>query len=114
METLYFALGILSVLVILGVVGIVMVWKRLAGIEFSEENMEGTIDNLANDINHELEILQDYFKKEIVRLDLAFSEESKELGKMVDSRLDKLERKIEMKLQKIEGTLGAFIVKNNK
>ena len=102
MEMIYFILGVLTVLFIFGVIGMVKIWKRISEIQFSEESMEDFIEDTADDLNTELEKLYDHFDKEVDRIEKASAYESQELGKLIDSRADKISHSIEQRLQKIE------------
>ena len=114
METLYFTLGILSALIVLGVIGIVRVWNKVSGLSVAKSDLEDYIGDVADDMSSELEKLHQHFETETSHMDKELRVELEELQKYFDSRLDKLENKIEHKLQKVEGTLGTFIVQHNK
>ena len=114
MEIFYYTLGILSVLVVIGIFGMVKVWNKISEIEFSGEDMEEYIGDTADDFSGELEKLQYHFEAEVERLERNFGDESDGLGKLIDSRADTLNNHINKKLEKIEGTIARLIVDNNR
>lgn len=114
MEIFYYTLGVLSVLIVIGIFGIVKVWNRISEIEFSANDMEDYIGDTADDFSDELEKLHSHFEREIERLEKNFGEESEELGRIIDSRLDKFDNHLNQKLKHLEGTIATLIVKDNR
>jgi hypothetical protein len=108
METLYFTLGVLTVLVILGVVGMFMVWKKAAGAAEESRSIWGGIDSLNRDLGHEIRggiVYADELHKhtendmsEIHRridsVEINLNGEFNEFQKIMDSRLDKFENRL--------------------
>lgn len=108
METLYFALGVLTVLVLLGVVGMLMVWKKTANAVEEARSLWDGIDSLNRDLGHELEKafkyadklnqnLEDEVKEIHRRIDsseMNLNAELTEFQKIMDSRLDKFENRL--------------------
>lgn len=114
METFYFTLGVLSVLIIIGIFGMVKVWNKISKIEFNTSDIEDYIGDTADDLSEELEKLHSHYENEISRLDSEFREESEELGKMIDSRFDKYDNIVTKRFEQLEGTIASLIVKNNR
>ena len=114
MEIFYYTLGILSVLIVIGIFGMVKVWNKISEIEFSGNDMEDYIGDTADDFSDELEKLQYFTEAEVERLERNFGAESEDLGRLIDSRIDNLHNTLSKKIEKIEGVVGNFIVKNNK
>jgi exonuclease VII small subunit len=108
METLYFTLGVLTVLVILGVVGMFMVWKKAANAAKESCSLWDGIDSLNRDLGCEIEKAFDYANKlhketgedlsEIHRRidssEMNLNAELNEFQKIMDSRLDKFENRL--------------------
>mgnify|MGYP000891434723 FL=1 len=114
MEIFYYTLGILSVLVVIGIFGMVKVWNKISEIEFSGNDMEDYIGDTADDFSDELEKLHALTQDEVDRLDREFREESNELGKLIDSRFDKYDNLINKRFEQLEGTIARLIVKENR
>ena len=114
MEIFYYTLGILSVLVVIGIFGMVKVWNKISEIEFSGNDMEDYIGDTADDFSDELEKLHALVQDEVDRLDREFREESNELGKLIDSRFDKYDNLINKRFEQLEGTIARLIVKENR
>jgi peptidoglycan hydrolase CwlO-like protein len=101
METLYFALGVLTVLALVGVVGLLMVWKKAENaLEKSHSTWDG-IDSLSNDLGKEIDKLNrsidDRIKdtyENINALEQNLNSELNEFQKNMDSRLDKFENRL--------------------
>ena len=108
METLYFTLGVLTVLVILGVVGMLMVWKKAANAAEEAHSVWNGIDSLNRDLGKEIEKVFNYADKlqketkedlsEIHRRidssEMNLNAELNEFQKIMDSRLDKFENRL--------------------
>jgi ribosome-associated translation inhibitor RaiA len=101
METLYFALGVLTVLALVGVVGLLMVWKKAAEAAKENESLWDGIDSLANDLAKEVENIHRRLDSELQSVEHNCSSIDKNLdGKVeeiyrtLDSRLDKLEKRL--------------------
>lgn len=101
METIYFVLGVLTVLVALGVVGVFSVWKKAASAADEAHSVWGGIDSLNNDLGREIERLHqhvDITRKELNNdmndIHLRIDQEFNELYRNLDSRLDKLEDRL--------------------
>jgi predicted DNA-binding transcriptional regulator len=114
METIYFILGILTVLFTISVIGVVKIWKKVITLEFCESDMEDYISDTADDFSDEIDKLHSHYEKEIERLERNFGDESDGLGKLIDSRVDTLHNHINKKLEKLEGTVAQIIVKENR
>ena len=114
MEIFYYTLGVLSVLVTLGIFGMVKVWRRISEIEIFKDDIEDYIGDTADDFSDELEKLQYFTEAEVERLDNEFRQESNELGKMIDSRFDKYDNHINKRLEQLEGTIARLIVNENR
>ena len=114
MEIFYYTLGILSVLVVIGIFGMVKVWNKISEIEFSGNDIEDYIGDTADDFSDELDKLQYFTEAEVERLERNFGAESEDLGKLIDSRVDTLNNHISKKLEKLEGTIARLIVKDNR
>ena len=114
MEIFYYTLGVLSVLVVIGIFGMVKVWNKISEIEFSGNDMEDYIGDTADDFSNEIDKLHSHYEKEIERLERNFGDESDGLGKLIDSRVDTLHNHINKKLEKLEGTVARIIVKENR
>lgn len=114
METLYFTLGILTAFIIIGAIGIFKIWERTNTLSIDKEDLEDYIGDTADDLSNELEKLDDTLNKKIQILEKCFEIESDELGKMIDARIKQFEQKTSHRISKLEGSLGAFIVNNNK
>jgi len=101
METLYFALGVLTVLVVIGVVGLLMVWKKSASVEESIKSLWDGIDSLANDVGKESENIHRRIDSELQSvehncnsIDKNLDGKVEEIYRIMDSRLDKLEKRL--------------------
>jgi septation ring formation regulator EzrA len=101
METLYFALGVLTVLVVIGVVGLLMVWKRSTLVEESIQSLWDGIDSLANDVGKESENIHRRLDNELQSverncdsIDKNMDGKVEEIYRTLDSRLDKLEKRL--------------------
>lgn len=114
MEIFYYTLGVLSVLIVIGIFGMVKVWSKISEIEFSSSDMEDYIGDTADEFSEELERLHSHYEKEIERLEINFGEESEGLSKLIDSRIDNLNNSISKKMEKLEGTIARLIVKDNR
>ena len=114
MEIFYYTLGILSVLIVIGIFGMVKVWNKISEIEFSGNDMEDYIGDTADDFSDELEKLQYFTEAEVERLETNFGAESEGLGRMIDSRIDNLHNTLSKKIENLEGTIARLIVKDNR
>ena len=114
MEIFYYTLGVLSVLITLGIFGMVKVWRRISEIEIFKDDIEDYIGDTADDFSDELDKLQYFTEAEVERLERNFGAESEDLGKLIDSRVDTLNNHISKKLEKLEGTIARLIVKDNR
>jgi len=101
METLYFALGVLTVLVVLGVVGLLMVWKKAASSVDETRSLWDGIDSLANDLAKESENIHRRIDRELQSvehncnsIDRNMDGKIEEIYRIMDSRLDKLEQRL--------------------
>jgi hypothetical protein len=101
METLYFTLGVLTVLVILGVVGMFMVWKKAANAAEEFRSVWDGIDSLANDVGKESENIHRRLDNELQSverncnsIDKNMDGKVEEIYRTLDSRLDKLEARL--------------------
>lgn len=108
METLYFTLGVLTVLVMFGVVGMFMVWKKAANAAEETHSIWNGIDSLNRDFGKDIENVSDYADKlqqetkeelsEIHRRinssEINLNAELNEFQKIMDSRLDKFENRL--------------------
>jgi predicted PurR-regulated permease PerM len=101
METLYFALGVLTVLVVLGVVGLLMVWKKAASTVAENISIWDGIDSLANklaeevkDIHRRLDGGLESLEHNCSFIDKEVNGKVKEIYSTLDSRLDKLEGRL--------------------
>ena len=108
METLYFTLGVLTVLVILGVVGMFMVWKKAANAAEELHSLWDGIDSLNRDLGQETNKLINYadelhehvkndmteIHRRIDSVEINLNVELNEFHKVLDSRLDKFENKL--------------------
>lgn len=113
MEIFYYTLGILSVLIVIGVFGMVKVWNKISEIEFSGNDMEDQLFHTADEFADELGKMHSHFDNEIERVEKNFEQESYELGKMIDSRLDKFDNHLHKKVENLEGTIGRLIAQHN-
>jgi hypothetical protein len=113
MEIFYYTLGILSVLIVIGIFGMVKVWNKISEIEFFSNDMEDYISDTADDLSDELDKLHSSFDREIERVEKNFEHESHELGKMIDSRLDKFDNHLQKKVENLEATVGRIIAQHN-
>ena len=114
MEIFYYTLGILSVLIVIGIFGMVKVWNKISEIEFSGNDIEDYIGDTADDFSDELDKLQYFTEAEVERLERNFGAESEDLGKLIDSRIDNLHNTISKKMEKLEATIARLIVKDNR
>jgi len=101
METLYFALGVLTVLIIIGAVGLLMVWKKAASSADEKNSLWEAINSLANDLGKEVENIHRCIDNELQSverncnsIDKNMDKKVEEIYRTLDSRLDKLERKL--------------------
>lgn len=113
MEIFYYTLGILSVLIIIGIFGMVKVWNKILEIEFFNNDMEDYISDTADDLSDELDKSHAHLAREIERVEKNFEQESHELGKMIDSRLDKFDNHFHKKVENLEATIGRIIAQHN-
>tara|TARA_R110000796_G_scaffold169591_2_gene286454 strand:+ start:1113 stop:1457 length:345 start_codon:yes stop_codon:yes gene_type:complete len=113
MEIFYYTLGILSVLIVIGIFGMVRVWNKISENELFSNDMESYISDTADDLSDELDKLQSSFDREIERVEKNFEQESHELGKMIDSRLDKFDNHLHKKVENLEGTIARIITQHN-
>jgi len=114
METLYFTLGILTVLVIIGVVGVVKVWNKVSALSLIERDLTDHINEIADDVNDELGKMHDELHNRMDQLERDFQGEASEIVSMMDSRFDKFENKVNIRLEKVDATIGNLLVKFNK
>lgn len=108
MEIVYFVLGVVTVLLVLGVVVVVrmgtLVKELKEEVQFLERGSNDEVSNLHRRVDDEVRELQIQFKdalnfigdtKDV--LHKRIYDETKDILSMVDSRLDKLENKIKQK-----------------
>ena len=86
MEAFYFTLGILTVLIIMGAVGIVSIWNKVSNIENTREDLEDYICDTADDFNTELDKVTNYIENQLSGLEKDVNAESEELGNVIDSK----------------------------
>lgn len=108
METLYFTLGVLTVLVILGVVGMFMVWKKAAKTADETASVWSGVDSLNRDLGQEIGNIKNYvdqidqhnqhniseIHRSIDSVERNLNGELNEFQKIMDSRLDKFENRL--------------------
>lgn len=101
METLYFTLGVFTVLVILGVVGMFRVWKKAAKTAEETASIWSGINSLSNDLGKEIDGLNRTISDEIKEVyetvhavERNLDGELNEFQKIMDSRLDKFENRL--------------------
>lgn len=101
METLYFTLGVLTVLVLLGVVGMLMVWKKAANAAEEARSLWEAIDSLAVDLANAATDIHRRIDDELTKvsyncdsIDKNLDGKVEEIYRTLDSRLDKLENKL--------------------
>jgi hypothetical protein len=94
METVYFVLGVVSVLLVLGVGVIVKVGLLVRELREKLRNIEMNMDNEFNIIYRSIE---EETKDLQSQLDSRLDELEKEVFSQMDSRLDKLENKLTTK-----------------
>ena len=105
MEIVYFVLGIVAVLLVLGVVVIVKVSKKVNELTSLIGSVERQIDDVHRRIDDENLELASHIKETLNVIDdikdilhKRIDDEVKDIVSMVDSRLDKLENKITSKI----------------
>lgn len=101
MEILYFALGVLTVLFILGVVGTVWAYRKLNTNSQSIRDAWEALDSHSRDIEIKLNDLREFADREVKNMfdhsdhiNTTLNRELDEINKSLDSRLDKFENRL--------------------
>ena len=101
METLYYVLGVLSALIIIGVAGMFSVAKKANAAAEETQSLWDGIDDLNNDIGKNIDHIerhidkvQDEFDHRMDSIDKNLHGEIEEIYRVMDSRLDKLEQRL--------------------
>lgn len=101
METIFFILGVLMVLVICGIIGTFITWKKAFNAYDEAHSVWDGIDALNNDLGGSVKNLEeaihytsDDIKKMIETTDSRVDAEIDELYKHIDSRFDKFETRL--------------------
>jgi len=94
METLYFMLGVLTVLAVVNVVGLVSVWKKASSNADETGSVWTGIDSINRDLGTEIKNVQNEIEERVNFLDRDLNEQITEIHRIIDSRLDKLEDRL--------------------
>lgn len=103
MEELYFVLGIVSVLLVLGIIVVYTLKNKLGQIEKEIEFLERASQNVVNDLHRRIENEVRDLKFHNNETILGIERELHELKYIVDSRFDKFDNNIKKEKDLLKG-----------
>jgi hypothetical protein len=94
MEILYYALGVVTVLFIFGIVGTVWAIRKIITTESNLHSIVEALDLIEKHTDQNFNILRSDFEKRFDETDRTLNDDINDINKSLDSRLDKFENRL--------------------
>jgi len=107
MEIVYFVLGVVTVLLVLGVVVIVRVGTLVKKLKEEVQFLERGSNDVADGVHRRID-------EEIRELNSRINFNEREFFSQLDSRLDKLENKLDSRLLKVENKVAKIYLSEDR
>lgn len=104
-ELYYFNLGILIGIIIIAIMGLIKSWYKSLVLNLTKVDLSDLIYDVADDLNYEIERTYDELTVKIEQVERSLQVEISEIISILDSRLDRFENEINLKLKKADGTV---------